>query len=213
MLQLHSFCFNPFSENTYVLSNEEKKCWIIDPGMYDEQERETFIRYLDGRKLQPQGIINTHAHIDHIFGVQWLMDQYQIPFALHPLEGPVLAGARSSALMFGLSFQATPQPSQVLKEGQELLLGEDLLQVRLAPGHSPGSVVFYNEQAGWLIGGDVLFAGSIGRTDLPGGNHEQLLQSIRSQLFSLPPETVVYPGHGAETSIAEEMQYNPFLRP
>lgn len=213
MLQLHSATYNPFSENTYVISNEKNECWIVDPGMYDEQERQSFLQFLDNHKLLPQGIINTHAHIDHIFGVSWLMEKFQIPFALHPLEAPVLAGARGSAMMFGLHLNATPQPTQVIREGRDLELGADRLEVRHTPGHSPGSVVFYFQEAGWLIGGDVLFAGSIGRTDLPGGNHEQLLQSIRSQLFNLPPETVVHPGHGPETTLMEEIQYNQFLRP
>jgi glyoxylase-like metal-dependent hydrolase (beta-lactamase superfamily II) len=212
MLQLHSATFNPFSENTYIITNESAACWIVDPGMYDEQERLALDSFIESRGLRPQGIINTHAHIDHILGVQHLMDKHGIPFALHPLEAPVLAGARGSAMLFGMTLDAVPQPTQVLKEGQPLQLGADTLEVRLAPGHSPGSVVFCYPEGGWLVGGDVLFAGSIGRTDLPGGNHEQLLQSIRTQLFTLPPETTVHPGHGPETTIGQEMRSNPFLQ-
>jgi glyoxylase-like metal-dependent hydrolase (beta-lactamase superfamily II) len=212
MLQLYSATFNAFSENTYIIYNEDKACWIVDPGMYDAGERQAFDAFIAEKGLKPQGIINTHAHIDHILGVQALMDKYSIPFALHPLEGPVLANARGSAMMFGLSLESVPQPTQILKEGQMLQLGNDVLEVRLAPGHSPGSVVFYHKEGDWAIGGDVLFAGSIGRTDLPGGNHEQLLKSIREQMFTLPDETVVYPGHGPETTIDEEKRSNPFLR-
>jgi glyoxylase-like metal-dependent hydrolase (beta-lactamase superfamily II) len=211
MLQLHSATFNAFSENTYIIHNAEKACWIVDPGMYDASEHAAFNAFIEQQGLKPRGIINTHAHIDHIFGVQALMDKYDIPFALHPLESPVLAGARGSAMLFGFTFGNIPQPTLSIKEGQPLQLGSDQLEVRLAPGHSPGSVVFYYPEGGWAIGGDVLFAGSIGRTDLPGGNHDQLLHSIRTQLFTLPEETVVYPGHGPETTVGEEKRSNPFL--
>lgn len=212
MLQLHRATFNPFSENTYIIYNELGECWIVDPGMYDEEERHFLDDFIARQGLRPQGILNTHAHIDHILGVQHLMDRYQIPFALHPLEAPVLAGARGSAMMFGMRLDAVPQPTQVIREGQAIHLGADKLEIRLVPGHSPGSVAFYYAEGGWLLGGDVLFEGSIGRTDLPGGNHEQLLQSIRTQVFSLPAATIVYPGHGPETTVAEEMRSNPFLR-
>lgn len=212
MLQLHAATFNPFSENTYIIYNEHKDCWIADPGMSNAQELKTFNDFIAQQGLKPQGIINTHAHIDHIFGVEAIMKEYVLPFALHPLEGPVLAGAKGSAMMFGLTFGNTPQPTQVIKEGEPLQLGGDVLEVRLAPGHSPGSVVFYYAAGGWAIGGDVLFAGGIGRSDLPGGNGEILLQSIRTQLYTLPDETVVYPGHGPETTIGREKVSNPYVR-
>lgn len=212
MLQLHRATFNAFSENTYIIYNEEKACWIVDPGMSDAQEHAAFDAFIAQEGLVPQGIINTHAHIDHILGVQAVIDEYGIPFALHPLEGPVLAAGRGSAMMFGLTLDHIPQPTQVLQEGQHLQLGDDVVEVRLAPGHSPGSVVFYYAAGGWAIGGDVLFAGSIGRTDLPGGNHAQLLESIRTQLYTLPDETIIWPGHGPETTIAEEKRSNPYVR-
>ena len=212
MLQLYSAVFNPFSENTYIIYNEHNACWIVDPGMYDAEETKSFKDFIAQKGLKPQAVINTHAHIDHIFGVQAMMDTYSIPFALHPLEGPVLAGAKGSAMLFGFSFGNAPQPTQILKEGEPLQLGDDVLEVRLAPGHSPGSLVFYYPEGGWAIGGDVLFAGSIGRSDLPGGNHKRLLESIRTQLFTLPDETVVYPGHGPETTVGVERRSNPFLR-
>lgn len=211
MLKLHSATFNAFSENTYIIYNEDKDCWIVDPGMNDAAEHEAMHSFLEHQGLQPKGIINTHAHLDHIFGVQAMMDRYGIPFALHPLEAPVLAGARGSAMLFGFNLAVVPQPTQELREGK-LQLGNDTIELRLAPGHSPGSVILYYADGGWAIGGDVLFAGSIGRTDLPGGNHEQLLQSIRTQVFSLPNETVVYPGHGPETTVGEERLSNPFLQ-
>jgi len=212
MLQLHSAVFNAFSENTYIIYNEHKQCWIIDPGMYDAEETKSFKDFIAQEGLMPQGIINTHAHLDHILGVQAMIDEYRIPFALHPLEAPVLAGAKGSAMLFGFSFSNVPQPTQALREGESLKLGEDTLELRLAPGHSPGSVVFYYPEGEWAVGGDVLFAGSIGRSDLPGGNHNTLLESIRTQLLTLPDATVVYPGHGPETTVGEERRSNPFLR-
>ncbi|MBS1644717.1 MAG: MBL fold metallo-hydrolase [Bacteroidetes bacterium] len=211
MLHLHRATFNAFSENTYILYNEHRECWIIDPGMYDAQEKQLLRSFLDQQGLQPQGILNTHAHIDHIFGVQYLIDTYNIPFALHPLEAPILAGAKGAALLFGFSIPSIPIATQQLQENTELILGNDRLELRLAPGHSPGSIIFYNPEAGWAIGGDVIFASSIGRTDLPGGHHETLIQSIHEQVLSLPDDTIIYPGHGPETTVGEERHNNPFL--
>jgi glyoxylase-like metal-dependent hydrolase (beta-lactamase superfamily II) len=212
MLKLHSTTFNAFSENTYIIYNEEGLCWIIDPGMYDAEETNSFTRFIDQHGLKPQAVINTHAHIDHIFGVQAMIDKYQIPFFLHPLEGPVLQGAKGAAMMFGFQIASIPQPTDALKEGSKLQLGADTVEVRFAPGHSPGHVVFYYAVGGWVIGGDVLFSGSIGRTDLPGGHHATLINSIRAQLFTLPDSTVVHPGHGPATTVGEERRSNPFLQ-
>jgi len=212
MLHLLRVSFNAFSENTYILYNEQHECWIIDPGMYDADEKQIFREILDQKGLQPQGILNTHAHIDHIFGVQYLIDTYQISFALHPLEAPILAGAKSAAMLFGFSIPSIPTATQILQENTELLLGQDRLELRLAPGHSPGSLIFYYPAGGWAIGGDVIFSGSIGRTDLPGGHHETLINSIKKQVLSLPDETIIYPGHGPETTVGEERQNNPFLQ-
>ncbi len=212
MLQLHTAVYNAFSENTYVLYNEQSDCWIVDPGMYEPGELQSCKDFIETKGLKPRGIINTHAHIDHIFGVPALIEAYVIPFALHPLEAPVLAGAKGSAMLFGFNYGSPPVPTQAIREGELLMLGNDTLEVRLAPGHSPGSVVFYYADGGWAIGGDVLFAGGIGRSDLPGGNAEVLLHSIRTQLYTLPDETVIYPGHGPETTIGEEKRSNPFVR-
>jgi hydroxyacylglutathione hydrolase len=211
MLKLQSAVFNAFQENTYLLTNDAGSCWIIDPGMSAPEERDAITGFIRDNGLTPRGIINTHAHIDHILGVNAMIAEYRIPFALHPLEAPVLAAGRSSAAMFGMELETIPQPDQVLAHGQKLDLEGDVLELRLAPGHSPGSVVFYYPAGGWLIGGDVLFAGSIGRTDLPGGDHATLIRSIREQLFTLPDETVVYPGHGPATTTGREKTTNPFL--
>jgi hydroxyacylglutathione hydrolase len=211
MLQLRSFTFNPFSENTYVIINEKKECWIVDPGMYDIQETNELIRFFEQHDLKPRGIINTHTHIDHILGVKALVDKYNITFGIHTKDEIVLQNALGSAMMFGLALKSIPKPDFYIKEGEPLKLGEDLLEVRLAPGHSPGSIVFYSAEDKWVIGGDVLFAGSIGRSDLPGGNHETLLNSIRTQLFTLPEDTAVFPGHGPATTVGQEIATNPFF--
>lgn len=212
MLQIQAFTFNPFSENTYLLSDAAKSCWIVDPGMSNAPELAQLIQAIETQGLKPQGILNTHAHIDHILGVAALTEKYNIPFALHPLESPVLTGAGASAVMFGMGSFIPPIVTQHLSEEMPLRLGAHSLKVIPAPGHSPGSVCFYNEEGGWLIGGDVLFNGSVGRTDLPGGDTETLMNSIRTQLYTLPDAVVVYPGHGPSTTIGAEKRSNPFVR-
>ncbi len=212
MLNVNFFTFNAFEENTYIITNEKKQCWIIDPGMYQEDEKQAVYSYISDKQLQPQAIINTHAHLDHIFGVKSLMDKYGIPFSLHEQEQEVLKMARGSAVMFGFEFGDIPTPTSFIKEGTTLQLGDDTLQVFLTPGHSPGSLSFYYPKGNWVISGDVLFSGSIGRTDLPGGNLNTLLTSIRTHLFPLPAETIVLSGHGPATTIGEEKKHNPFLK-
>jgi len=212
MLNVVFFTFNPFDENTYLISNEKKQCWIADPGMYGEQEQQELIQYINDKQLTPQAIINTHAHLDHIFGAQTLIDKYSLPFGLHKQEQFILDRARESAAMFGIDFGAVPKATFYIEEGKPLMLGDDALEVRFTPGHSPGSVSFYYAPGNWVIGGDVLFSGSIGRTDLPGGNFDTLISSIRTQLFTLPDNTQVLSGHGPATHIGEEKKYNPFLK-
>lgn len=212
MLHLQAFTFNPFQENTFVLYNDEKQGWIVDPGMYNPAEHLVLKNFLQETDIQLQAIINTHTHIDHICGVQSLLDEYAIPFGIHRLDLPILQGAAGYAAMLGFDFGTAPQPSFFISEKEPLLLGADPLQVLLAPGHSPGSICFYSPEGQWLIGGDVLFNGSIGRSDLPGGNYDTLLHSIQTQLLPLPDDTVVLPGHGPATTIGREKATNPFLR-
>lgn len=211
MLQLQGFTFNAFSENTFLLTNAAGQCWVVDPGMNSAEERDFFRQYLEEHHLKPVAILNTHTHIDHIFGAAWLIKEYGVPFGMHEADLPVLAGAKGSAMLFGFTLDEAPQPDFFIREGEPLLLGEDLLEVRLVPGHSPGSIVFYNKAAGWVIAGDTLFAGGVGRSDLPGGNEQTLYEAIRSQLLTLPDETVVVPGHGPVTTVGAEKTSNPFL--
>ena len=211
MLYLQSFTFNPFQENTFIIHNDKNECWIVDPGMRVAEELTYFFDHLTANRLTPKAIINTHTHLDHIFGVNALVDKYNIPFGIHILDTPVLNGAAGAAMLFGFDFKDIPKPTMDIPHNQPLKLGEDTLEVRLVAGHSPGSIAFYYPEGNWVIAGDALFNGSIGRTDLPGGNHEQLLDSIRTQLFTLPEEVTVYPGHGPSTTIGNEKAHNPFL--
>ena len=211
MLQIQSFVFSPIQENTYVLYNEQKECAIIDPGCYFDEEKEALKNFIDDNGLKPLLLLNTHCHLDHVFGNKFIAETYRLTLHLHEKEKQVLAFAPTSGLMYNMPFDNYAGEFIVLKEGDKILLGTDELLVIEAPGHSPGHVCFYCAKQNFVIGGDVLFQRSIGRTDLPMGNHQTLLNSIRQKLFVLPEETIVYSGHGQPTSIGEEKKYNPFL--
>jgi glyoxylase-like metal-dependent hydrolase (beta-lactamase superfamily II) len=212
MIHIKAFTFSPISENTYVLYNNEGKAIIIDPGCYFPNEQETLKNFLTDNSLTPVYLLNTHCHLDHVFGNKWVHETYGLEPHLHPNEEAMLALAPVSGERWGLPFQNYAGPLHFLNDGDTVLLGETEIQVILAPGHSPGSICFYIPSQGDLIGGDVLFRGSIGRTDLPGGDSETLLNSIREKLWVLPDETVVYSGHGIKTTIGYEKRNNPFLQ-
>ncbi len=211
MLQVKTFTFSPIQENTYVLYNEQGKAIIIDPGCYLSVEQETLKKFIKDTKLQPVQLLNTHCHLDHVFGNKWVHDEFGLELHLHTLEQPVLERAPFSGERWGLPFENYQGPLHFLAEGDTVKLDNDALKVILTPGHSPGSICFYCEEQLFLIGGDVLFRESIGRTDFPGGDHATLLNSIREKLFILPDEVKVYAGHGLTTTIGHEKQYNPFL--
>ena len=212
MLQVMSFTFNPFSENTYIVSNENKECIIFDPGMYSSQEEQILDTYIKTAGLKPIYLINTHCHIDHIFGNTYCSETYQLELQCHSLEKQILAMGKTSAALYGLHYRESIEPTIFLKENESIKLGEDSLKMFLTPGHSPGSLSFYSQKDGFVIAGDVLFSNSIGRSDLPLGNHETLIHSIKEHLLSLPDETVVFSGHGPETTIGYERAHNPFLQ-
>jgi glyoxylase-like metal-dependent hydrolase (beta-lactamase superfamily II) len=211
MLTIKFFTFSPVQENTYVLYNEEKKALIIDPGCYDKVEKETLAKFISDNELMVEKLLNTHCHLDHIFGNKWIHEKYGLELFLHPEEEKILAFGPQSGIMWGLPFENYQGPLHFLNEGDEVRLGNDILKVILAPGHSPGSICFYSEEQKFVIGGDVLFRESIGRTDLPLGDHQTLLNSIKNELFILPDEVEVYPGHGPSTTIGWEKAHNPFL--
>ncbi len=211
MIKVRFFTFSPVQENTYVLYNEQNKAIIIDPGCYFTAEQETLKKFIEDTQLEPVRLLNTHCHLDHVFGNKWVSETWNLELHLHAGEEQMLKLAPLSGEKWGLPFQNYSGPLHFLEEGDTIQLGNDTLKVILAPGHSPASICFYCEEQGFLVGGDVLFRESIGRTDLPGGNHETLLKNIREKLFVLPDEVVVYPGHGPSTTIGYEKTHNPFL--
>jgi hydroxyacylglutathione hydrolase len=211
MLQIKSFTFNPVQENTYLLFNEFNEGIIIDPGCYFDEEKEELKNFINSNNLIPKILINTHCHLDHVFGNKFIAEEYGLSLHLHKDEEELLKLAPSSGLMFNLPFDNYKGEFIFLKEGDVITLRKDMLKVIHAPGHSPGSICFYCEEQKFVIGGDVLFNNSIGRTDLPGGNHEDLLRNIKEKLFTLPGDVKVYPGHGIVTTIENEKKFNPFL--
>jgi hydroxyacylglutathione hydrolase len=211
MFTIKSFEFSPIQENTYILYNEFRDCIIIDPGCYFDEEKDTISDFITKTGLTPKMLLNTHCHLDHVFGNKFIAEKYGLTLSIHENEKKVLDFAPASGLMYNLPFDNYTGEINYLKEGEELLLGEDKVKILFTPGHSPGSLSFHSAAQNFVISGDALFFRSIGRTDLPGGSHQQLLNSIRTQLFILPPETVVYSGHGQPTTIGEEVDENPFF--
>ncbi|HZF64638.1 MAG TPA: MBL fold metallo-hydrolase [Chitinophagaceae bacterium] len=211
MVTVQSFTFNPVQENTFVLYNEERLCCIIDPGCYFASEEMELKAFIDQQQLTPVLLLNTHCHLDHIFGNRFIHNTYGLTLHLHPQEKQVLDFGPVSGQMWQLPFDNYEGKLNYLIDGQVLKLGNDELEVLFTPGHSPGHVCFYCKKQQFLINGDVLFNGSIGRTDLPGGDFKTLEQSIRSRLYTLPEDVVVYAGHGPSTTIGQEMKSNPFV--
>jgi len=212
MLTVQPFTFNPVQENTYVLYNEKGDCGIIDPGCYFASEETALKDFLSQNKLKPALLINTHCHLDHIFGNRFVHQTYGLTLHLHSLEKAVLEHGPASAQLWGLSFVNYDGEMVFIDEGQTLRIGDDELQILFTPGHSPGSLSFYSAANKFVISGDVLFEKSVGRTDLPGGDFKILEESIKTKLYTLPPDTVVYPGHGNSTTIGDEIKGNPFVK-
>lgn len=212
MLRVKSFTFNPVEENTYVLYNDQNECCIIDPGCYFPEERNRLKTDLEKTGLKPVLLLNTHCHLDHVFGNKFVHDTWGLSLHLHEKEKPVLDFAPQSGIMWQLPFDNYNGPLVYLKAEERIKIGEDELEIRLTPGHSPGSISFYSEEGGFIIGGDVLFNGSVGRTDLPGGDMDTLIKSIQTEFFTLTDETKVYPGHGPVTTVGFEKMNNPFVK-
>jgi hydroxyacylglutathione hydrolase len=210
-MEIFRFVFSPIESNTYVLADSSGDCAVIDCGCYNKSEFAKLTEYLDSHSLKPVLLLNTHCHLDHIFGNKMFLAKYHIGTLCHPLEEVNRKNALQHAQFFGLIMEAPPEASGSLSDGQIIEFGSVKLKAIHVPGHTTGSIAFYNENDNVVFTGDALFAGSIGRTDLPGGDHETLLNSIKNKLFSLPPSTVVYPGHGESTTIVREMTTNPFF--
>ena len=211
MITIHCFTFGPFQENTYLLWDETLECLIIDPGNNTATENKRLSDFILQNKLIPKKLILTHAHIDHINGNKYVFDTYGLLPEVHKDDVYFIEKHLATATMYGLQAEQSPMPKSFISEGDIILFGNSRLSTIYTPGHSPGSVSFYSNENNFIIAGDVLFYGSIGRTDLPLGNHDTLIKSIKEKLFLLPDETKVYSGHGPSTTIGFEKHNNPFL--
>ena len=211
MLKIKVFTFSPIQENTYVIYNEKNECIIIDPGCYFPEEKQELKAFIDKNVLITKMLLNTHCHLDHVFGNKFIAEAYDLTLHLHPKEEVVLQFAPTSGLMYDMPFDNYQGEFIFLNEGDKVTLGEDELEIIHTPGHSPGSICFYCKAQNFIIGGDVLFNGSIGRTDIPMADSQTLLNSIKQKLFLLPDDVIVYSGHGAETTIGVEKKSNPFV--
>lgn len=211
-ITIKKFTFNAFQENTYILHDGET-CVIIDPGCYEQHEKDELVRFIEENNLTPAALLQTHAHIDHVLGCQFILDRYNVDFYLHKEDLTTLASVQSYAHVYGFPGYVPPKaPNVILKGGETLKFGTIELEVLFTPGHCIGHVVYYNRNQNFVINGDVLFAGSFGRVDLPGGNMEVLKDSIYNTMFKLPEDTIVYCGHGGETTIATEKRSNYILQ-
>ena len=204
--------FNPFQENTYVVYDDTKECVIFDPDCFDDNEKESLKKFIEDSGLKPVRLINTHCHIDHVFGNLFVSNTWGLDLEIHKGELPVLEAVPAVSQFYGIpAGDPSPAPGRFIEEGEEIAFGNTTLKALFTPGHSPASLSFYCEASGFVIAGDVLFRESIGRTDLPGGDFDTLIRSIRTQLFCLDDDVVVHPGHGPSTTIGHERRFNPFL--
>jgi len=211
MITVQGFTFNPFDENTYILYDETRECVIIDPGCSSKSEQEEITAFIKEEGLKPVKLLNTHCHIDHVFGNSFIAKKYNLGLEIHKDDLQTLRSLPQVSHLYGLNAEESVEPSNFLSEGEQIKFGHSVLDILFTPGHSPGSICFVSRNDKFVIGGDVLFYGSIGRTDLPGGDHETLLASIREKLFVLDDDFTVFSGHGQDTTIGFEKENNPFL--
>ncbi|MFW5657663.1 MAG: MBL fold metallo-hydrolase [Bacteroidota bacterium] len=210
-MKIKTFTFNPFQENTFIVYDDSKAAAIIDAGCFNAEEEKLIDEFIQSENLKPEYLINTHCHIDHVAGLSALKSKYNVPFLAHKDDSFLLDTAVEQGKVFGFGIEPPPSINSFIDEPQEIKIGNSRLQVYHVPGHSPGSVALYAPEGEFVIVGDVLFSGSIGRTDLPGGDYKTLISSITEKLMVLPGNTTVYPGHGPATTIKHEHDTNPFL--
>jgi hydroxyacylglutathione hydrolase len=211
-MKITTFTFNPFAENTYVLEDENGECCIVDPGMVDEIEDSELFQYISSQGLRVKFLLNTHCHIDHILGNASVKSTYGVGLWTSEKELLMLDRGPSASLMWNIPYRLSPQPDRFINEGNTIEFGSTKLDILFVPGHSPGHLAFVHHRDKTIIGGDVLFKGSIGRTDLPGCNLADLISSIRDKFYTLSDDYIVYPGHGEPTTIGDEKLHNPFVR-
>ena len=212
MITIQDFCFSAFQENTYVLYNELKEAIIIDPGCYTRIEEKILSDFIRKENLKPTLLLNTHCHLDHVFGNNYVSETYGLTAHIHPNEQIVLDRLPEAAAKWGAPTEAYKGPIQYIQEGEIIPLGNDAFKVLLTPGHSPGSVCFYHVEQDFMIGGDLIFKDGVGRTDLPGANPQDLIKSIREQIFPLPDSLTIYSGHGPVTTWGREKEHNPYIK-
>lgn len=209
-MTVQSFTFNPFQENTYVIYDETRNAAIVDPGCYDPAEQRQLDQFIIQHNLVVKYLLNTHCHIDHVLGNSHVLEKYKVPFLIHQKEEALLRAVKTYSSNYGFQLYHEALPTGYFTEGDKIAFGKTELEVILLPGHSPGHVGFYHRTEKVILSGDVLFEGSIGRTDLPGGDFNTLIDSIHKKLFVLPDDVIVYSGHGNTTTIGEEKSTNPF---
>ncbi len=211
-MKAQSFTFNPFQENTYIIYDKTKDCIIVDPGCHTKKEQERLKDFILKYSLNPVKLINTHCHIDHILGNKFVSEQWNIELHMHKEDVPLLENAKSISTLYGLEdYQDSPLPKHFLDDGDTLTFGDSYFEILFTPGHAPGHICLYNKENNLLISGDVIFQSSIGRTDLPGGDYDTLIKSIRTKIFPLSKETQILCGHGPTTNLGYEKENNPFL--
>lgn len=210
-MTIKTFTFSPFQENTYVVSDETNEAVLIDAGCYTVQEQQVLKQYIEQNGLTLVRVINTHLHLDHHFGNKFIYDTYKIKPEAGEEDEFMIKGFQNMALFYRLSVGEAQPLGKYIVDNEVIEFGNSSFVAIHAPGHSPGSMMFYSEKEGVLFSGDVLFQGSIGRTDLPNGDHATLIKSLTDKVLPLPDSTIVYSGHGAITTIGEEKKSNPYL--
>lgn len=212
MTKVYQLTFGPFAENTYVIADDELNALIIDPGMYHLEENVQFFEFINSHQLKPHRLLLTHAHLDHVFGVNWINKTYGLTPEIHHDDQMIYESAEVVAKQYGLNMNQLVSSKVSLVHGQVFEFGGSIFTIIHTPGHSPGSVCFSNDDEGYIVSGDVLFQGSIGRTDLPGGDYDTLMRSINEHIITLNEDTIVYSGHGPVTTVGQEKFSNPFLQ-
>lgn len=211
MIKLHSFVFSPFSENTYILWDETNEAIIIDAGCLAQYEKEELADFIADNKLIVKQLVQTHAHLDHVFGAAYVKRKFGVKMLMHKNELPILSSVESRCAMWGIKGYEPVEADEWIDEGQKIKFGSSELDILFVPGHAPGHLAFVNHKDRFVIGGDCLFRRSVGRTDFPLCNHADLMKSIKTKFFTLPDDYVVYSGHGSPTTIGEEKQFNPYV--
>lgn len=208
-MQVKKFTFNPFQENTYVVFDETKEAIIIDPGCYEAYEDKELFDFINENDLEVKELLNTHCHIDHVLGNQEIANKYGLTLKIHKADLPTLESVDSYSHVYGFqNYKTSPFP-EFIDETDVIRFGNSEFTILFGPGHSPGHIAFYSEKNKFIISGDILFQGSFGRVDLPGGDFNTLKDTILNTMFSLPDDTVVFSGHGPETTIGNEKRTNP----